>query len=98
MPSKGTTTQRGYGSAHKARRAREARTVKAGEAKCWRCGYPIHPNQDWDLGHDDHDRSRYRGPEHRYAADCPAGGNRSTAGRRKRRTQAAQPAALAFFG
>jgi hypothetical protein len=25
----------------------------------------ILPGQDWDLGHDDYDRSRYTGPEHR---------------------------------
>lgn len=45
---------------------------------CWRCaeqGKPhlVDPN-NYDLGHDDIDRSAYRGPE------CVAG-NRATAGR-----------------
>jgi hypothetical protein len=58
-----------------------ARLVKAGQADCARCRLPIMPEQDWDLGHDDHDRSRYSGPEHRYSRDCSEGGNRATAGR-----------------
>src|SRR5262245_29011328 len=54
----------GYGRAHRAMRERFARTVLTGGAKCWRCGLPILPGEAWDLGHDDDDRSRYRGPEH----------------------------------
>src|SRR5215207_10927405 len=27
--------------------------------------HPITPDEPWDLGHVDHDRSRYAGPEHR---------------------------------
>ena len=69
-----TTTQRGYGSAHQAERKRWEPIVKAGRASCWRCTEPITPDADWDLGHDDHDRSKYMGPEH------PAC-NRATAGR-----------------
>lgn len=65
MAAKGRTTQRGYGSAHQRRRRREARRVKAGTATCWRCQEKIHPDEPWDLGHDDKDRSLYRGPEHR---------------------------------
>jgi hypothetical protein len=45
---------------------------------CWRCGEPIvgtRRGADWVLGHDDHDRSVIRGPEH------PAE-NYATAGRR----------------
>ena len=62
-----TTTERGYGEAHKARRRREARRIKAGGAICWRCTKPIDPDtpsDQWDLGHDDNDRTKYMGPEH----------------------------------
>jgi hypothetical protein len=38
--------------------------VAAGVVDCWRCGRRIEPGQAWDLGHDDVDRSRWRGPEH----------------------------------
>jgi hypothetical protein len=38
--------------------------VEAGHIECWRCGYAIAPDEPWDLGHDDEDRTRYRGPEH----------------------------------
>ncbi|VAZ77477.1 hypothetical protein LAUMK4_05844 [Mycobacterium persicum] len=68
--------QRGYGRAHKQRRQRLTALVKSGEAVCWRCGQPIHPQEPWDLGHDDHDRTQYRGPEHRRC-------NRATKGRNK---------------
>jgi hypothetical protein len=40
---------------------------------CARCGERIEPGEPWDLGHDDVDRSRYTGPEHRRC-------NRSTRG------------------
>lgn len=76
MPKKGTTTQRGYGYRHRQLRKHWETVVRSGEAICWRCGEPIAPNADFDLGHDDHDRTRYRGPEH-------VGCNRATAGRRE---------------
>ena len=64
-----------YGWPHRRLRARVAREVAAGRAVCVRCELPIHPRERWDLGHDDLDRSRYSGPEHRRC-------NRATAGRR----------------
>jgi predicted kinase len=70
--SKRSTTERGYGYHHRQVRAAVKPHVDAGEATCWRCGNRILPGTPWDLGHDDEDRTRYRGPEHR---DC----NRSSA-------------------
>lgn len=58
------TTDNGYGNEHKKLRARINREVQAGKAYCWRCTKPIKPNQPWDLGHDDDDRTKYNGPEH----------------------------------
>jgi hypothetical protein len=74
MPKTGTTTERGYGSDHQKARARAKRLVDSGDAYCWRCGEWLDPEQPWDYGHDDQDRSRYRGPEH---VSC----NRATAAR-----------------
>lgn len=74
MPRRGNTTARGYGSHHQRTRAQWAPHVAAGLVDCWRCGKRIPPGAPWDLGHDDHNRAIYRGPEHR-------GCNRATAGR-----------------
>ena len=73
--ARGTPKQRGYGAEHQRTRRALAPLVAAGHATCWRCGLPIHPSEPWDLGHDDHDRSITRGPEHAYTC------NRSAAGR-----------------
>jgi hypothetical protein len=70
------TAERGYGPAHKKLRKQVAAIVERGVAVCWRCGLSIDPSESWDLGHDDVDRSRYIGPEHRACS-------RATAGRRK---------------
>lgn len=61
---KGSTTARGYGAPHQRTRASWKPLVDAGEVACWRCGRLIVPGSPWDLGHDDGDRSVYRGPEH----------------------------------
>jgi hypothetical protein len=77
------TAARGYGSKHQRLRAQYQRRMDQGERfNCARCDQPIQPGTPWDLGHDDHDRSIYRGPEHR-GRGCPQGGNRATSGRKK---------------
>ena len=50
-----------YGPAHQAERAAWAPAVAAGGVICWRCGEPIVPGTEWDLGHRLHQRSH---PEH----------------------------------
>lgn len=72
--ARGTPAQRGYGEAHRRLRATYQQRMNAGEMfTCWRCGKPINP-RSWHLGHDDKDRSIYRGPE------CPLC-NLATSGR-----------------
>lgn len=48
---------------HKRRRALAKLEVDAGRAHCWRCGTWLHPESAWHLGHDDYDRTLYRGAE-----------------------------------
>lgn len=82
------TSDRGYGQAHQKLRAQWKRKVATGTIACWRCierGVPadqalINPNEPWDLGHDDNDRTKYVGPEHR---KC----NRGEPSRRRARPQ-----------
>jgi hypothetical protein len=72
--SKGKTWAKGYDTTHKLLRKQCAKQVAAGGVRCWRCRDLIQPGDPWDLGHDDYDRTVYRGPEHRRC-------NRATAGR-----------------
>ena len=58
-----STTERGYGGEHKKLRAKLAKVVEAGDGFCVRCGRWVAPGELWHLGHDDFDRSRYRGIE-----------------------------------
>ena len=61
--ARGTRQERGYGAEHVKLRAHYQRRMNAGESfTCWRCPNTIDPNL-WHLGHGDHDRSVYRGPE-----------------------------------
>lgn len=64
MPRKGSTYARGYTGRHERERERWKPRVRAGQVNCWRCGRWLDPAQPWDLGHDDNDRTQYRGPEH----------------------------------
>ena len=75
MSSDLSTAARGYGDHHQSLRKRWRRAVSMGGVACSRCGTPFAPGEPWDLGHDDHDRSRYTGPDHRRCI-------RATAGRR----------------
>lgn len=72
--ARGTPEQRGYGHAHRQHRKKYLPAHAAGTLTCWRCKKPIAPTEPWDLGHDDNDRTLYRGPEHQAC-------NRATNGR-----------------
>lgn len=70
---RGTSTERGYGTAHRALRARWAPIVAAGGVTCRRpgCGQPIQPDEPWDLGHtESRALNEPSAPEHR---DCNRG-------------------------
>jgi len=79
---------RGYGRAHRRMRLLVAPFVRSGRAVCGRCGLPISPGSDWDLGHTE-DRSAYSGPEH--AACNRAAGARKTNRARKLRVDPPPP-------
>lgn len=74
--ARGNSNQRGYGYAHQELRKAFVPEHKAGTLICWRCREVIPPDEPFDLGHDDDDRTIYRGPEH--ANHC----NRAAAGRK----------------
>lgn len=63
---RGTTVGRGYDASHKRERERWKPLVESGQVKCWRCRQWIQPGTHWQLGHDDRDRTIWRGPEHRH--------------------------------
>lgn len=64
MTIRGLLHSRRYGRAHRALRREWAPQVATGQVQCWRCQQLIGRTEPWHLGHDDHDPSRYRGPEH----------------------------------
>ncbi|MGW6121493.1 AAA family ATPase [Nocardia sp. NPDC055165] len=88
-----TTTERGYGQDHRKRREALAPIVQSGKATCWRCTEAIKPGEPWDLGHDDHDRTRYRGPEHVHCNRAAGGraGGRASASAHDRKSSGPPP-------
>jgi hypothetical protein len=76
MGERGTTSQRGYGSRHRELREQWRPHVEEGKVICSRCKLPIRQGEPWDLGHDDHDRTKYKGPEH---MDCNRGASKRPA-------------------
>lgn len=63
--ARGSSTRRGYGSKHQRLRAEWQARIDAGKhVYCWRCKTKrITGTTPWHLGHDDHDRTKYMGPE-----------------------------------
>lgn len=72
--ARGSSSARGYDYSHQKLRREWKPKVEGGAVMCGRCKQLIHPQSEWDLGHDDGDRTKYTGPEH---LAC----NRATAGR-----------------
>jgi hypothetical protein len=68
----GRTTANGYGHTHQQLREQWAPIVATGTVVCTRYDHPqfprctglIHPGDQWELGHNDQDKSIYTGPEH----------------------------------
>lgn len=59
---RGSASQRGYGTAHRALRARTQAAIDAGQTVvCATCGTQLR-GRDWHLGHTD-DRASYIGPQ-----------------------------------
>jgi hypothetical protein len=97
-----TSEQRGYDAKFRAARRKIAPTVEAGRVACWRCGRIIPPGSLWDLGHNDVDRSKLMGPEHRRCNRRAAAQKRAQMygtfkGRRTPTAARPRPPALGFF-
>ncbi|MCP2339179.1 hypothetical protein [Actinomadura rupiterrae] len=79
----GSTTARGYGTAHQTLRRQLLADLAACPGQpCTRCGHPMYPDQALHLDHED-DRSGYRGLAHA-ACNVRAGaikGNRQRRGK-----------------
>lgn len=76
--ARGSRQERGYDAAHYREAAAWRTKVAAGmTVTCWRCGDPITDPNDCHLGHDDHDRSITRGPEHGRKCNLSAAGRAS---------------------
>jgi len=67
-----TTTQRGYGVEHQAKRQQWKPSVDAGVTVCSRCSEPIQPGEPWHLDHTDM-RDGYLGPSHERCNTSAAG-------------------------
>jgi len=67
--TRGTTSQRGYGTAHQKLRRTWLHRISTENIHCSRCDKPINPNDNWDLDHTN-DRTGYNGPAH---AHCNRG-------------------------
>lgn len=73
--ARGSTARRGYGHAHRRKRATIAARIDRGELiLCVRCDQPITTSSALDLGHTD-DRTAHSGPEHSHC-------NRSAGGKK----------------
>lgn len=88
MTTGGSTTARGYGSAHQAERKRWEPIVATGSVNCAnpdcdRPSQPIDPDEPWDVGHTP-DRTGYRGPEHMACNRREGGRNGAYATNQKR--------------
>ena len=72
--ARGTRQERGYDAKHDALRRLAIAKIAAGVVvRCWRCGGQIFTAHDLHIGHDDHDRTITRGPEHKLCNLSAAG-------------------------
>lgn len=67
-----------YGYHHQQRRADAVKQFERdGYLTCWRCGDPILSLTDMHIGHDDHDPTVTRGPEHARRCNLRSAGLKS---------------------